>query len=220
MKSPKLPDVIQSAIDNSMAGLYNCLPARIETYDASKQLATVKPLIKKKFKNNDVLPLPIINNVPVMFPRSGEAIISFPLKKGDTVAIFFTDRSMDEWLSSGDDVTPADRRKHSLSDAIAIPGLYPFSSASPALPDDLLIKYKDSTIKIMANGDIKLDAGPTGKIAIGSNQEELLDLFTQLLDLLTTSTTITQVGNQSLSISLDGSLGDLKADLSTIKGTL
>ncbi len=220
MKSPTLPDIIQTFINNSIADIYKCLPAQIETYDETIQLASVKPLIKKKFTNDEVLALPIINNVPIVFPRSNDAIISFPLSKGDTVALLFVDRSMDEWLSSGDDVTPDDRRKHNISDAIGIPGLFPFSSTSPAAKDDLLIQYKESKIKIMNNGDIKLDAGPSGKIAIGNSQEELLDLIDQLIQALITTTTPTQIGPMMLSISTDTTLAVLATDLAKIKGSL
>ena len=67
----------------------------------------------------------MIYNVPVLFPRSRKAAVTFPLEKGDTVLLVFAERSLDEWIEKGGNkVSPEDPRRHDMSDAIAIPGCF------------------------------------------------------------------------------------------------
>lgn len=216
--TPSFVEAITRVLDNKLRNTFNALPAKIETYDETKQLASVKPLLNRKLKDESELILPVINNVPVIFPRTANAIISLPIAVGDKVLLVFADRSLDEWLSSGNEVFPADNRMHDLSDAIALPGLYDFSSASDASKDDLLIKHKTSKITIAANGDIKIDGGASGKIAIGNSSEELISLMEEFITGLTAMTTATSIGPQP-PINL-ATFTDLLTRIATIKGSL
>lgn len=155
-----LAEVLESTHDALMEKYNHCLPGRIETYEYKKQKATVKPLIKKVFIDGDIISIPILTNVPVMFPRTKTSGITFPLSRGDGVIIFFTDRSLERWKSSGDDVEPGDSRKFDLSDAIAAPGLYSFADNNIASNnDDLEVHHKGSKIIIKKNGDIEIQSG-------------------------------------------------------------
>ena len=216
--TPTFIEALTRILDNKLRAVNNALPAKIVTYDAVKQLASVKPLLNRKLKDNTELVLPVINNVPVMLPRTANAIISLPIAVDDKVLLVFCDRSLDEWLSSGNEVFPSDNRMHSFSDAIAIPGLYDFSSTSDASTNDLLIKHKESKITILANGDIKISAGATGKIAIGNDSEELLAILDDILTEIQAITTATMIGPQPI-INL-ASFTALQARLASIKGAL
>jgi hypothetical protein len=145
-----------------MERYYHCLPGRVESYVYNEQRATVKPLIKKMYINGDIVELPILVNVPIIFPRTMTSGVVFPIIRGDGVLLLFADRSLERWYSSGDDVEPGDSRKFDLSDAVAIPGLYSFKQENIAENnDDLLIRHKGSKIRIKSSGVVEIQSGVT-----------------------------------------------------------
>ncbi len=205
-RTPTLQEVIRRAIDARLNDVHTAMPAVVVSYDATSQKANVQPQLQRKFKNDNLaINLPVITNVPVVFPRSGQAFISFPVKAGDQVMLIFSERSLDRWLDSGGIVDPADRRKFHLSDAVALPGLYPFSDTVAADPDDILIK----------NGDTELRVKNNGKFELKNATEELLDLFDQFLDAVLAAKTNTLLGPQPL---VPPTLfTDIKTKLATLK---
>jgi hypothetical protein len=133
-RSPTLAQVLRAAIDQALDDVHVMLPGRVEKYDAASQTASVKPVLKRRLKlqgdSELVEALPVIPRVPIVFPRAGGFFVSFPIAPGDFVMLVFSERSLDKWLQgNGGDTDPDDFRRHDLSDAVAIPGLYPNSAA-------------------------------------------------------------------------------------------
>jgi hypothetical protein len=130
-----LYEVIRKACDNAAERLFVAMPGRIEKYDSVRQCAEVKPMLKLGVVCSDgsqaVDKLPVLVDVPVVFPRGGGYFLTFPLAKGDLVLLIFIDRSIDGYaLSTGQtEQEPVDLRTHDISDAVAIPGFYPFPRA-------------------------------------------------------------------------------------------
>lgn len=152
-------ELLNSIIANKISDMHICLPAKIVAYDYTKQKAIVQPLINQKLTNGEVIKLPQIYNVPVVQLVSGGASITLPVKIGDKVLLIFADKSLEEWLKSGKQVTPDDPRSNNLTDAIAILGLRDFGTNSPAQNNtDLLIKYSGSEIVLKPNGNIDINA--------------------------------------------------------------
>lgn len=152
-------ELIKSIISNELANLNFCLPAKIVTYDFKTRKATVQPSLNQKFTDDESLPFPQIHNVPVVHPAAGGASITFPVKKDDTVLLMFSDKSLEEWLKDGKQVTPDDPRQNDLTDAIAFIGFKPFSEQVPAVSaDDFVIDYDGSTITIHPAGVVDIDA--------------------------------------------------------------
>ncbi len=150
-----------------------CMPAKVEKYDKKTHLATVQPLLKRKFFGRQKAELlPSVARVPIIHPRSDTAIVKVPISKGSIVTLVFADRSIENWISgNGDPREPGDTRKHHLNDAYAIPGGYPIQRPwETAYPDALEMVVKKGT-----------------KIAIGNDTVELLNLahdaFSSLKDL-------------------------------------
>jgi len=112
-----------------MRSINICLPGRILSYDAGSQKASIQPVLGRKLRDGREEKMPVLNDVPVVWPRSGGAHITLPVSNGDGCLIIFCDRSLDEWKSEGgDEVFPDDPRAHDLSDAVAIMGFGPFNS--------------------------------------------------------------------------------------------
>ena len=135
------------------------LPATVDSYDHTQQRASVVPLLRRRLADGGGESLPVIPGVPVVFPRAGGASLTMPVNRGDGVMLVFCDRSMDRWKDRGGEVTPDDARKHALADAVALPGLYPFTDDSPQDNNvDTLLRYAGSSIRLRGNGDIEIRA--------------------------------------------------------------
>jgi hypothetical protein len=133
LASPSLAEVLRRARSRAVQDVRVGLPGVVVAYDSASQLTDVKPQISDTFEEEDGtvsnIDIPVIVNVPVIFPAGGGMRITFPVRTGDTVWLMFSDRSLDAWLSAGGDTAPADLRRHHLSDAVAIPGLHPNNAA-------------------------------------------------------------------------------------------
>ena len=186
-QTPSFEQVIKDGIEARMAAVNVSIPAEIVSYSSATQKCSVQPSIKRKYEDGTVINLPIINDVPVLFPRAGKAFISFPLKAGDSVLLIFSQRSLDSWLETGGIVEANDQRKHAFSDAIAIPGLYPFND---------LADGADDTNIVVRNDKLKLSIKPDGKFKIENDDYEFVGLVSQLTDALIAVLTNTMLGPQ------------------------
>lgn len=104
------------------------MPAKIVSFDSTKQTIVAQPLIREKIINRQTgevkfMDLPQLLDVPVHFPQGGNFVLTFPMVVGDEVLIIFNDMCIDSWWESGGVQNWNDRRRHDLSDAMAIPGI-------------------------------------------------------------------------------------------------
>lgn len=128
------------------------LPGIITKYDHKKQMADID-FSPELLADNNINPLKGISGVPVIFPRSGGASITMPVKAGDGCLVVFLDRDIRNWLLGKPKDRPMTRRMHNLNDAIAFVGLTPFSAPSVALNNtDLHIQYGGSNITLKPDG--------------------------------------------------------------------
>lgn len=188
-EEPTLAQVLKDAIEARLVNLHVSMPARVVSYNASKQTAEVQPEIKRIFRTNESAEIPVIVNVPVAWPRANKAYIHMPLKAGDQVMLVFSERSLDEWKQNGGSVRPKELRKHDLTDAWAVPGGYPFSNTVNANDKDLTIVHDKSIFTLKANGKFSLK---------GNGDEELLKILSELMQILGTTTTNTIFGPMRL----------------------
>jgi hypothetical protein len=128
---PSLTDII----DNFKVEIFrdfNCMKiGEIQSYDKTTASAQVKIKIKEWTDKdaNESIDYPLIDDVPIMILQGGGTWVEFPIAKGDPCLLFFNDRDIDNWWTSGNETTPNSLRKHSLSDCIALVGVNPKSSA-------------------------------------------------------------------------------------------
>ena len=137
----------------SLFNINTCFPGIIESIAGNK--VQIKPAIKAvNPEDGSVEELPILVDIPLVFPRGANAGISWKVQKGDGVLVVFSKFNIDQWLQgNGDAPEQDDNRQFQLSDAIAIPGLFPFSNTPPATEglkitsDELSIELVDGKIK-------------------------------------------------------------------------
>jgi hypothetical protein len=163
LHTPTLATVISQALASVIGSLHSAMPGQIESYDYKMAKADVLPLLNRTFEDGTIMTMPVVKNIPVIWPRTSQGSITFPLQRGDGVLLIFSERSLDEWLSQGGSVAPKDQRTFDLSDAIAIPGLYSFAAqmSTQANNEDFKIIFKDQSITLKGDS--------SGEILIGKD---------------------------------------------------
>ncbi|HEI9834005.1 TPA: translation initiation factor IF-2 [Serratia marcescens] len=112
--------------DDIMSNLRVALPGIIQSFDPETVTCVVQPAVKG-YESDDAgkkssLSLPLMVDIPVIFPRGGGITLTFPVKAGDECLLVFADRCIDFWWQNGGVQEPVDGRMHDLSDAFAIVG--------------------------------------------------------------------------------------------------
>lgn len=164
-RRPTLQEAINLAVSVGMRNLYTCIPARVTKWDASKQRADCKILIKEPFETEEgereVQSWPIVTGVLTQFLGAGGFRITCPVSDGTdgqaaTIGtLMFAHRSLDKWSTgNGNEVDPEFDHDHSLSDAIFIPGLMPFGGAWGDVPTDGMSVGKDSGLQVKITGSL------------------------------------------------------------------
>ena len=127
--SNEAKDVIKKWIHDSADNIRVSMPAKVVSYDAATNRASVKPIGTYTTPDFQEIEYPVIHSVPMQFPCGvcGTAGFTFPIKAGDGCIVIFADREIEQFLNGG---FCDDMRSHSMNDAYAIPGLY--SQAVPA----------------------------------------------------------------------------------------
>lgn len=102
------------------------LPGIIQSFDAETITCTVQPAIKGVISDAQgraqSVALPLLVDVPVIFPRGGGVTLTFPVSAGDECLVVFGDRCIDFWWQNGGVQETIDPRQHDLSDAFAFVG--------------------------------------------------------------------------------------------------
>ncbi|WP_047236639.1 Gp138 family membrane-puncturing spike protein [Chromobacterium subtsugae] len=165
---------IALAIDGAQAGLWTALPGIIQSFDSDAITATVQPaiqgIVQQPGGNYQAVNLPLLLDVPVVFPRGGGGVLTFPLTGGDECLVVFSSRCIDAWWQSGGVQIPMEMRMHDLSDGFALPG--PYSQAQKISGISLNsvqlrsadgstfidLNPKAQTVKIVAPGGFEVDA--------------------------------------------------------------
>lgn len=203
-----LADLIYLGIDSRLVDTHTALPGKIVSYDRATQLAKVRPALKRKYKDGEVVELPVINGVPVAFPSGGDAFIHFDLVEGDDVLLVICERSIDIWKQKGEVVSPNDPRRFNLSDAFAIPGGKP-------KPAQFTPKGASGSIEVV-NSSGYLELTKDGKFKLTDGTEDIFDLFVQTLTAIENGTINTQFGPMKFNNLVD--FTNIKAKVESMKG--
>lgn len=168
-----LHDALEAAISATMENVHTALPGRIKEYAGHEtRLAVVQPSVRLPMLAGPQLDVPHIHGVPVVFPSTKSGSLLFPVEPGDGVLLIFSEVGFGNFMkSSENDVTDSDSmRRHSLADAIAIPGM--FSTATiPPFP-----KGADQTKTLLTNvGGAYVELGDKVRLKNGAS-----DLYTEL----------------------------------------
>lgn len=186
-KQHTLLEVMEHQISTFLESVHTTFPATIQTYNSSKREATIIPSVRLRMGQGQLVQLKPIPGVPVVFPCSSNFGLTFDLSPGDGVMIHCTEQAIGNWINSqlGTVVDPEDNSRFSLTDAIAVPGLYP-SGRAPN-PSTRIHGTKNSIEVKASNGTVSID--DSGLISIespsGSVKDLLDDVWTETQGLTT-----------------------------------
>lgn len=115
-----------TAMEGLQSKMWTALPGIVADVDLEAQTCSVQPSIQgvTSDRNNQELDvnLPLLINVPIVWPRAGGFALTMPLAAGDEVLVIFSSRAIDSWWQNGGVGTQVEARMHDLSDGFAIPG--------------------------------------------------------------------------------------------------
>jgi len=166
-----LTDAISLAIKSALLSTHTALPGEVQSYDTTKQSANIKISINRDIEGESV-EWPILEDIPVCFPRSNGKGLSFPLASGDSVLLIFNESNLDRWRFFGPGQSPIDYRMFDINDAVVIPGFYPASGVMDPPPIDDATELRGEKIFIGDHSQsitpVSTSAGATPGTIIGA----------------------------------------------------
>lgn len=135
---------VWKALDNFSSDLRFCEPGIIQSFNSTKQTVEVKLALRERVKDKDGkvswAEISVLADVPIVFPRAGDYVLTFPVSQGDECLVLFGDKCMDAWWQNSGVQNQMDTRRHDLSDGFALFGCW---SQPNVLPN-----YSTSTVQL------------------------------------------------------------------------
>jgi hypothetical protein len=126
--SADIQELLGAVYEDKMNNQYTSIPCIVLAVrdNLTGQMVDIQPTINQKSPDGTVAERPPILGVPVSFPVSSTAGMTFPIKAGDTGMAVFSMRSMDAWKAgNGRASTPTTFAKMDKGDAVFYPGIQP-----------------------------------------------------------------------------------------------
>jgi len=157
-RAPELSNIVKDAVREEILAIWTNLPCEVVSYDPDAVTVEVKPLIRVPVRTPEgsikMIEIPILQDVPVMFPCAGGFTITHPINVKDECVVSFSSRNIDLWWQSGGVQNPFDTRHHDLSDGFAF--FKPQSQAKKIKnisTENLEIRSDDNATKIQITPD-------------------------------------------------------------------
>lgn len=160
----------REVIDQILSRMPTHCPGIIQSFDKDTGLVTVIPAVKMKAIVDNIvtyLTMPKIIKCPVDIPFAQVAgfALTLPIRAGDSCNIHFSQRAIDNWLSSGGiqnpEDTPGSCRHHSLTDAIVSVGPSDLTKVlTDWLTDGIELRNRDRSVRISLTDTGVEVAGP------------------------------------------------------------
>lgn len=180
-----LHEIIRYHIHN----IHTSQPCTVTSFNKDNQTVNVRPGVARDLKGQ-LTAIPILKGVPIAYPSGSDFSMTWPLKKGDTGIIVFSESSIDNWLENNTPVVnPQDTRMHSYSDAMFIPGIRKYSKSLDIDDKNVIIKNGLGEIEISPKGNIDIKANnlkfsmdSSGKFEINGVSGNFVDLLVSALE--------------------------------------
>ncbi|SFE43284.1 hypothetical protein SAMN04487969_102493 [Paenibacillus algorifonticola] len=121
-------DMYRSMFDAFSSNLRVAMPGIIQSFDPVEQTVTVQPAIRERVQDGKLqsswVNLPLLLDVPIVLPRAGNMVMTMPIAAGDECLVIFADMCYDAFFSNGGIQNQIEKRRHDLSDGIAIIGMW------------------------------------------------------------------------------------------------
>lgn len=174
------------ALDGRQSTIWTAMPGIIQSVNLTAMTCEVQPTIQGTVENEngtiESVNLPLLVDVPLVFPGGGGYILTFPLAAGNEVLVVFASRCIDAWWQSGGIQRPMEARMHDLSDGFAIPG--------PRSQPNRVNSISADSAQLRSNsGTTYFGLTDAGKIEMANATKNLRGVLDGMLDLLNTLNT-------------------------------
>ena len=144
-------EALRAALDGRQAEMWTALPGIVQSFDPAAMTVSVQPAVAGRISDEAgkaaSVDLPILPDVPVVFPGGGGFALTFPVAAGDECLVVFASRCIDAWWQSGGVGEPMEPRMHDLSDAYV-----------EITPGGAVTAVGPSSVTVRSGGSITLDA--------------------------------------------------------------
>lgn len=159
--------------------MWGPIPAEVVegSYNHEAGTITARPL-HKPIHNGEPVDMPDLYEVPIDFPRSGNAGMSFPIPAGTKVMLTPAMRSMEKYEDENDGA-PSDSRSFNLSDmrATIVGGDSLSQPMKNVDPDNTHIRFSE-------DGAYGIKGSPDGKFKIEGSEGNLYLIFAEFMELV------------------------------------
>jgi hypothetical protein len=163
-------EALRMAMDGRLSSVWVSIPGIVSKVDFDKMTLEVQPAIQgtveDQYGNFTNVNLPILVDVPIIFPSAGGFTLTLPIKIGDEVLVIFASRCIDSWWQSGGIGIPMEQRMHDLSDGFAILG--------PKSQPKKISNISSTNAQLRSDdGNTYLEITPAGKVKIKATIAEI-----------------------------------------------
>jgi len=155
------------------ADMHTCLPAQVTAFDADAQTVSVQPCLNRLYEGDEsTTQLPVIEDVPVVFPGAASLWLTFDVPVDSYVMLIFSERAITTWLATGGvDVDPVSNRKFDISDAFAVPGIYPTADVlDPGVTEDAMeLRMDTDGVITLTNAGGSVSIAADGAITVATD---------------------------------------------------
>lgn len=172
-RESSLQELVVASFDAQIANQYTSIPCIVISVDGPN-MVSIQPTINNKSRDGTVVERPPILGVPVGFPVSSTAGMTFPIKVGDTGLAVFSMRNLDGWKAgNGRPSSPQNFAVMDKGDAMFYPGLQPPGSSINSPGKHVLAHNTADTVMFsnIGGNEAEVRIKADGSIEINTSQQ-------------------------------------------------
>lgn len=172
-RESSLQELVVASFDAQIANQYTSIPCIVVSVDGPN-MVSIQPTINNKSRDGTVVERPPILGVPVGFPVSSTAGMTFPIKVGDTGLAVFSMRNLDGWKAgNGRPASPQNFAVMDKGDAMFYPGLQPPGSSINSPGKHVLAHNTSDTVMFsnIGGNEAEVRIKADGSIEINTSQQ-------------------------------------------------
>lgn len=197
-----MASLLTKAFDKNVDSLYTSMPGSVVAF---RPRAGGRVDVALGVSFGEAGDAPVVFDLPIMWPQTSQGRLTIPVAVGDQVLVSFSCRSIEQWKEGILGRKPLDPRKFSVNDGFALVGVS-FDGAD--------VDVTGSILENTASQRVALKLGNDGRVALGNDTTELLDLLSRVLQALSLAT----AGGDPLIMT--PTAASFKAEIDALRGTL